>query len=58
MTNKIIPFIKPPKKIPRCSFCDKPEHEVHNLFGNSNDKFICNECVVHAKQRLDEEDKT
>ena len=58
MSDKIVQFIKPPKKISRCSFCDKPEHEVNNLSGNSGDKSICNECVIHAKYRLDEESKS
>jgi len=55
MTNNIISFIKPPKKIPCCSFCERKETEVAKLFSNGIDKYICDQCVVHAKKRLDEE---
>jgi hypothetical protein len=59
MTNqKIIPFIKPPKKIKTCSFCERPEKDVDMMFGDDNyGKYICNHCVAHAKKRLDEEIK-
>lgn len=57
MTDNIIPFNAPkekPKQEPKCSFCGKPESQVKHMLSNNIDKHICNECVVKAKQRLQE----
>ena len=57
MTDKVIPFNAPevkPKPEPKCNFCSKPESQVKKMFSNGIDKHICNECVVKAKQRLEE----
>lgn len=57
MTDNIIPFNAPeakPKQEPKCSFCGKAESQVKHMLSNGIDKHICNECVVKAKQRLEE----
>jgi hypothetical protein len=57
MTDNVIPLNPPPekpKKEAKCSFCGKAESQVKHMIGNGMDKHICNECVVKAKQRLQE----
>ena len=53
----VVPFIKPPQKIAKCSFCEKSEKDVAKLFSNGIDKHICDQCVIHAKQRLTESEQ-
>jgi len=40
------------KKINKCSFCGKVEHEVRLLIGGIGDACICNECVGGAAGML------
>lgn len=57
MSDNIIPFNAPepaPKADHKCSFCGKPESQVQYMMSNGIDKHICNECIVKAKQRLEE----
>lgn len=57
MSDNIIPFNAPeptPKADPKCSFCGKLESQVKHMMSNGIDKHICNECIVKAKQRLEE----
>lgn len=59
MTAQIIPFQRPKRIQPVCSFCKRGEAEVPKLFGNGMDgqdlKAICSDCLQHATDRLKED---
>lgn len=56
--GQVIPFKRPEKKELICSFCKKPESQVKHMFSNGAEgpqaKNICDECVKHAKERVNE----
>lgn len=56
--SNVVPFKRPEKRDGICSFCKKPEDQVKHLFSNGQEgiqlKCICNECVAHAKERMNE----
>lgn len=58
MTAQIIPFQRPARLQPVCSFCKRKEGEVLKMFGNGlegqNFRAICNDCVAHAAARKEE----
>ena len=55
---EIIDLFPKPKKELFCSFCKKTESEVKRMFSNSVEgnllRCICNECIVLAKEKLQE----
>lgn len=52
--SNTIPFIKPKEYVPNCSFCEAPRTKAKHFFESGTGKYICQDCVVRAKQRLDE----
>ena len=49
----VIPFEKPKDVEPKCSFCNIPKSKATHMFGGSNNKYICGNCVLKAKGRMD-----
>lgn len=39
---------------PKCSFCNRPESQVHEMVAGPNDLFICDECVKNCCELLKE----
>ena len=52
--KNIVPFIKPKEPIPNCSFCNNSKSEALKFFSSGMGQHICDRCVKHAKQRLEE----
>ena len=50
-----IPFIKPKEPIPNCSFCNITKTAAFKFFSSGMGQHICDQCVTHAKKRLEEE---
>lgn len=45
--------VRPPR-IPRCSFCDKPQDQVRRLIAGNN-AYICNECAELCQEIIQED---
>lgn len=52
--ENIVPFIKPKEPVPTCSFCNITKTAAFKFFSSGTGKHICDQCVTHAKQRLEE----
>jgi len=53
--SNVVPLDPPKQPEPKCSFCGTPKSKAKKFLSNSDDtKHICGECVVKAKQRLQE----
>lgn len=56
MTAELIPFNKPAPPDPKCSFCGVKKSRAKHMF-QSNEKCICDKCVIHAKERITGDDQ-
>lgn len=57
--SNVIPFKKVVKRTQnrKCSFCGVPEKEAKKFIASeSSNHCICGDCIVHAKNRLKEEE--
>jgi len=43
------------RPLQRCSFCNRPQHEVHHLISGPGNVYICEECVVVCQEILEQE---
>lgn len=55
MSSNVIPMNAPKQQEPKCSFCGTPQSKATKFLSNGDGtKHICGECVIKAKQRLQE----
>ncbi len=43
------------RPLQRCSFCNRPQYDVHHLISGPGNVYICDECVVVCQEILDQE---
>jgi ATP-dependent Clp protease ATP-binding subunit ClpX len=43
------------RPLQRCSFCNRPQYDVHHLISGPGNVYICDECVVVCQEILEQE---
>lgn len=55
MSAEVIPLKPPTQTEPKCSFCGTPQSKAKKFISSGDGtKHICGDCIVKAKQRLEE----